>query len=51
MPVGTSSSTIPAGKNVLAANASGSDSPASSRKIVLMPHISDATNVVPGSSA
>ena len=38
-PVGTSNSTIPAVKNALAANASRFESPASSRKIVLIPQI------------
>ena len=50
IPVGTSNSTIPAVKNALAANASRLDSPASSRKIVLMPQISDAASVLPSST-
>ena len=49
IPVGTSNSTIPAVKNALAANASRFDSPASRRKIVLMPQISDAASVLPSS--
>ncbi len=47
MPVGISNSTMPAVKNALAAKASKFDSPASSRKIVLMPQISDAARVLP----
>ena len=47
IPVGTSKSTIPAVKKALAANASKFESPASSRKIVLMPQISDAASVFP----
>src|SRR5262245_50767878 len=39
--------TIPAVKNAFAANASRFESPASSKKIVLMPQISDAANVFP----
>jgi hypothetical protein len=50
MPVGTSNSTMPAVKNAFAANASRLDSPASSRKIVLMPQISEAASVLPSSS-
>ena len=47
MPVGISNSTMPAVKNALAAKASKFDSPASNRKIVLMPQISDAARVLP----
>ena len=45
MPVGTSKITMPAVKNAFAAKASRLESPASSRKIVLMPQISDAASV------
>ena len=51
IPVGTSNSTIPAVKNALAANASRFDSPASSRKIVLIPQMSDAASVFPSRSS
>jgi hypothetical protein len=37
-------------KNALAANASRFESPASSRKIVLIPQISDAASVFPSRS-
>ena len=47
IPVGTSKITIPAVKKALAANASRLESPASSRKIVLIPQISDAARVFP----
>src|SRR3954454_23250674 len=47
MPVGTSNSTIPAVKNALAAKASRFESPASSRKIVLIPQMNDAASVFP----
>jgi hypothetical protein len=47
IPVGTSKSTIPAVKNAFAANASRFESPASSRKIVLMPQMNDAASVFP----
>ena len=50
IPVGTSKSIIPAVKNAFAANASRFESPASSRKIVLMPQISDAASVFPSRS-
>ena len=50
IPVGTSNRTMPAVKNALAAKASRLFSPASSRKIVLMPQISDAARVFPSSS-
>ena len=50
IPVGTSNSTIPAVKNALAANASRFESPASSRKIVLIPQINDAASVFPSRS-
>jgi hypothetical protein len=50
MPVGTSNSTIPAVKKALAANASKLFSPASSRKIVLTPQMSDAARVLPNPS-
>ena len=49
-PVGTSKRTIPAVKNAFAANASRFESPASRRKIVLMPQIRDAARVFPNSS-
>ena len=51
IPVGTSKTTIPAVKNALAANASRFDSPASSRKIVLMPQMNDAARVLPNISS
>ena len=47
IPVGTSKSIIPAVKNAFAANASRFERPASSRKIVLIPQISDAASVFP----
>jgi hypothetical protein len=50
IPVGTSNRTIPPVKNALAAKASRFDSPASSRKIVLMPQMSDAASVLPSMS-
>ncbi len=50
IPVGTSKSTIPAVKNAFAAKASKFESPASSRKIVLIPQISDAASVFPSRS-
>ena len=50
MPVGTSKRTIPTVKNALAANASRLESPASSRKIVLIPQMNDAASVFPSSS-
>ena len=50
IPVGTSNSTIPAVKQALAANACRFESPASSRKIVLIPQISDAASVFPSRS-
>src|SRR6202022_196733 len=46
-PVGTSNSTMPAVKKALAAKASRLESPASSRKIVLIPQMSDAASVLP----
>jgi hypothetical protein len=49
-PVGTSKSTMPAVKKALAANASRLESPASSRKIVLIPQMSEAASVLPSSS-
>ena len=49
-PVGTSKITMPAVKNALAVKASRLDSPASSRKIVLMPQMSDAASVFPSMS-
>ena len=49
-PVGTSKITIPAVKNALAANASKFVSLASSRKIVLIPQMSEAARVLPNSS-
>ena len=51
IPVGTSKMTMPAVKNAFAANASRLLSPASSRKIVLTPQISDAARVLPSISA
>ena len=51
MPVGTSKTTMPAVKNALAAKASRFESPASSRKIVLMPQMNDAASVLPSSSS
>ena len=51
IPVGTSNSTIPPVKKALAANASRFESPASSRKIVLIPQINDAARVLPSSSS
>ncbi len=50
IPVGTSNSTMPAVKKAFAANASRFVRPASSRKIVLIPQISDAARVVPSPS-
>ena len=50
-PVGTSNSTWPTVKNALAAKASVLSRPASSRKRVLIPQISDAANVVSRVSA
>ena len=50
-PVGTSKITMPAVKNALAANASAFESPASSRKIVLMPQMNEAASVLPSISA
>ena len=50
IPVGTSKITIPAVKNAFAVNASRFERPASSRKIVLIPQISDAASVFPKSS-
>ena len=47
IPVGISNTTIPAVKKALAANASRLESPASRRKIVLIPQISDAASVLP----
>ena len=49
-PVGTSKITMPAVKKALAVKASRFESPASSRKIVLMPQISDGARVLPKSS-
>ena len=49
-PVGTSKTTMPAVKNAFAANASKFVSPASSRKIVLIPQMRDAARVLPNSS-
>jgi hypothetical protein len=49
-PVGTSKITIPTVKNAFAANASRFESPASSRKIVLIPQIKDAAKVFPNSN-
>ena len=50
MPVGISKSTMPAVKQALAAKASKFVSPASSRKIVLIPQISEAARVLPAVS-
>jgi len=47
MPVGTSKRTIPAVKKAFAVNASRFESPASRRKIVLIPQINDAASVLP----
>ena len=47
IPVGTSKSTIPAVKKAFAANASAFESPASSRKIVLIPQMNEAASVLP----
>jgi len=41
---------MPAVKKALAANASRLESPASSRKIVLIPQMSEAASVLPSSS-
>src|SRR5438094_9172596 len=49
-PVGTSKITMPAVKKALAANASRFESPASSRKMVLMPQIREAASVLPSRS-
>ena len=49
-PVGTSNSTIPAVKNAFAAKASRLERPASSRKIVLTPQMSEAARVFPSTS-
>ena len=49
-PVGTSKMTMPAVKNAFAANASRFESPASSRKSVLMPQMNDAARVFPSRS-
>src|SRR2546428_6391719 len=46
-PVGTSKITMPAVKKALAANASRFESPASSRKMVLIPQIKEAASVLP----
>ena len=51
MPVGISNSTMPAVKKALAANASAFDSPASSRKMVLMPQMNDEARVLISVSA
>ncbi len=51
IPVGTSKRTIPAVKKAFAANASMFDSPASSRKIVLIPQMNDAASVLPSISS
>ena len=51
IPVGTSKITIPAVKNAFAANASKLESPASSRKIVLIPQMNDAASVLPSISS
>ena len=47
IPVGTSNSTIPAVKKAFAANASAFESPASRRKIVLIPQMNEAASVLP----
>ena len=49
-PVGTSNRTIPAVKNAFAVKARVLDSPASSKKIVLIPQISEAASVLPSRS-
>jgi hypothetical protein len=45
IPVGTSNTIIPSIKKELAKNASVLESPASNKKIVLMPHIVEDANV------
>ena len=50
MPVGISKTIIPAVKNAFAANASRFESPASSRKSVLIPQMNEAARVLPSSS-
>jgi hypothetical protein len=50
MPVGTSKTTIPTVKKAFAAKASRLESPASSRKIVLIPQMKDAASVLPSNS-
>src|SRR6266545_5418613 len=50
IPVGTSKMTMPAVKKAFAVNASTLFSPASSRKIVLIPQISEAASVFPSMS-
>ncbi len=50
IPVGTSKITMPPVKKAFAANASRFDNPASSRKMVLIPQISDAASVFPSMS-
>ena len=50
IPVGTSNRTIPAVKKALAAKASRLVSPASSRKIVLIPQMNEAASVLPSIS-
>jgi hypothetical protein len=47
IPVGTSKTIIPAVKNAFAANAWKFESPASSKKIVLIPQMRDADSVLP----
>jgi hypothetical protein len=49
-PVGISNTIIPPVKNAFAANASKFESPASSRKSVLIPQMNDAASVFPSSS-
>jgi hypothetical protein len=51
IPVGTSKLTIPAVNDAFAANASRLESPASSRKIVLIPQMNDAASVFPSRSS
>ena len=47
IPVGTSKMTMPTVKKAFAANASRFESPASRRKIVLIPQMNDAASVLP----
>ena len=51
IPVGTSNTTMPTVKKAFAANASRFVSPASSRKIVLIPQMKEAASVLPSMSS